>query len=171
MHANAAPPERFEYGIKHVVNLEPIEVGKDSPNEDITSAADPAEPQELSTLSEKIRDANRADELCRQICAYLEAPSEQARPTTHLNSCRISNNLLMKTDQMWVPKRDKLRLRVIKEVHNQPAVDHFGVKQTLNMIRQFYYWPTVRKDIEQYLPNCYVCRQAKASRDVYNGLL
>ena len=88
------PPKRFE----HVVNLEPIEVKIDSSNRNITSAADPAEPQKISTLPEEVRDANRADELCSQICAYLEAPSERARPATHLNNCRVSNGLLIKTD-------------------------------------------------------------------------
>ena len=65
----------------------------------------------------------------------------------------------------------QLRLRVIKEVHNQPAVGHPGAERTLNMIRRFYYWPAMREDIEQYLRNCHVCKRAKASRDAYNGLL
>ena len=162
------PRERFE----HVVNLEPIEVGN-SPNEDITSAVDPAEPQKPSTLPEEIQDANRADELCIQIRAYLETPSEQARPTTHLNSCRTSNGFLMKADQVWVPKgeNNQLRLKVIKEVHDQPAVGHPGVEQTLNMICRYYYWPAMRGEVEQYLHNCHVCKRAKASRDAYNGLL
>ena len=163
------PPERF----KHVVNLQPIEVeNENSPNEDITSAADPAEPHEdCSTLPEKIMEANRADELCIQIRAYLEAPSEQAKPTVHLNSCRISNGLLMKEDRLWVPEGEDLRLELIKEVHDQPAVGHPGTEQTLNMIRRFYYWPAMRKDIEQYLRNCHVCKRAKLARDAYNGLL
>ena len=73
---------------------------------------------------------------------------------------------------MWVPEREdsQLRLRVIKKVHNQPAVSHLGIKQTLHMICRFYYWPAMRKDIEQYLHNCHVCKRAKASRDAYNGL-
>ena len=56
------PPERFE----HVANLEPIEVENgNSSNEDITSAANPAEPHgERSTLPEEIKEANRVDELC-----------------------------------------------------------------------------------------------------------
>ena len=120
------PPERFE----HVVNLEPIEVGN-SPNEDTTSAADPAEPQDSSTLPEEIQDANRADELCIQIRAYLGAPNERARPTTHLNSCRTSNGLLMKADRIWVPECDNLHLKVIKEVHDQPAVGHPGTVTNL----------------------------------------
>ena len=81
-----------------MVNLEPIKVESDSPNEDITSAVDPAEPQESSTLPEEVTEANRKDELCGEICAYLEAPSRRARPTTHLNSCRVSNGLLMKAN-------------------------------------------------------------------------
>ena len=168
------PAERFEHAVEHVAELQPIEVeNKNSPNEDITSVVDPAKPQESSTLPEEIQDANRADELCIQICAYLKSPSERARPATHLNSCRISNGLLMKADPMWVPEReDSLhRLRVIKEVHNQPAVGHPGVKQTLNMIRRHYYWPAMRGDVEQYLRNCHVCKRAKSARDAYNGLL
>ena len=81
-----------------MVNLEPIEV-KNSSNDNVTSATDPAEPhRDHSTLPEEITEANRKDELCSQICAYLEAPSKRARPKTHLNSCRISNGLLMKGD-------------------------------------------------------------------------
>ena len=50
------PPERFE----HVVNLQPIEVkDKNSPNDDTTSAIDPAEPHgRHSTLPEEIIEAN-----------------------------------------------------------------------------------------------------------------
>ena len=155
------PPQRFE----HVVNLEPIEV-ENSPNEDITSAADLAEPHEdPSTLPEEIKEANRMDDLCIQICEYLEAPSERTRPTTHLNSCKISNSLLMKGDQIWVP--EKMQLKVIKEVHNQSAVGHPETKRTLNMIRRHYYWPGMRKDVEQYLRNCHACKRAKASQDAY----
>ena len=124
------PPERFE----HVVNLEPIEVGN-SPNDHTTSAADPAEPHgDHSTLPEEIQDANRADKLCIRIRAYLEAPSKRAKPTVHLNSCRISNGLLMKKDRLWVPEKEDLRLKLIKEVHDQPAVGHPGTERTLNMI-------------------------------------
>ena len=169
------PRERFE----HAVNLEPMEV-ENSPNEDhTTSAVDPAEPQTepqvILTLPEEIIDANRADEQCIQIRAYLEAPSERARPATHLNSCRISDGLLMKENRMWVPESSKetnhLRPKVIKEIHDQPAVGHPGVERTLNMICQHYYWPRMRLEVEQYLRNCHVCKRAKASRDAYNGLL
>ena len=73
---------------------------------------------------------------------------------------------------MWVPEGEdkQLRMRVIKDIHNQPAVGHPGIEQTLNMIRRFYYWPAMRKDREQYLRNCHVCKRAKSAQDTYNGL-
>ena len=111
------PRGRFE----HMVNLEPIKVGNgNSPNKDIISAADPAEPHgDHSTLPEEVTKANWKDELCSQICAYLKAPSKQARPTIHLNSCRISNGLLMKADRLWVPEgEENLKMRVIKKIHD-----------------------------------------------------
>ena len=63
-----------------------------------------------------------------------------------------------------------MRMNVIKKVHDQPEVGHPGIKQTLNMICYHYYWPSMRKEVEQYLRNCHVCKQAKASWDAYNGL-
>ena len=77
----------------------------------------------------------------------------------------------MKKNQIWVPEGDHLRLKVIKEIHDQPAVGHPGVERTLNMIRRHYYWPSMRREMEQYLRNCHVCKRAKAFWDVYNGLL
>ena len=151
------PPERFE----HVVNLQPIEVkNKNSSNENINSAVDPAEPHEdHSTLPEKVKWANLVDNLYTKIYAYLEALNDKKKPVTHLNSCRISNGLLMKVDQLWVPEREKnLRIQKIKKVYDQLAVSHLGVKQTLNMLWRHYYWPVMRGEVEQYPCNCHVCK-------------
>ena len=113
------PPERFKHETKHVVNLEPIKV-KNSPNEDyITSVVDPAEPHGYpSTLPEEIKEANKTDELCIQICKYFKALSKQKRPTTNLNGCRINNGLLMKSNQIWIPKKNYLHMKTIKKVHD-----------------------------------------------------
>ena len=61
------PLERFE----HMVNLQPIKVknknslSAETPNRDITSAIDPAEPHaELSTLPDKVKKANQMNNLC-----------------------------------------------------------------------------------------------------------
>ena len=62
-------------------------------------------------------------------------------------------------------------MKIIKKVHDQPAVGHPRTEQTLNILYRHYYWPVMRGEVEQYLRNCHVCKQAKTSRDAYNGLL
>lgn len=75
------PPECF----KHAVDLQPIEIknllSSETFNKNITSAVDPAELHakphaEFSTLLNKIKNANQMDDLCIQICAYMETLSE-----------------------------------------------------------------------------------------------
>ena len=109
------------------------------------------------------------DHLCTQICAYLKALGKIAKPTVHVNSCRISNGLLIKTDCLWILEGEQLRLNIIKKVHDQSAVGHPGTKRTLNMLRRYYYWPSMCGEIEQYFRNCHVCKRAKSARDAYNS--
>ena len=67
-----------------------------------------------------------------------------------MNSCKVNNSLLMKKNCLLVPQGDdsQLRLKVIKEVHNQSAVGQPGNKQTLNMICWHYYWPSMCEEVE-----------------------
>ena len=61
--------------------------------------------------------------------------------TVQLGICRVNDDLLMKENCLWVleDKNNRLWLKLIKEVHNQPAVGHLGTKQMLNMICRHYY--------------------------------
>ena len=79
----------------------------------------------------------------------------------------------MKADWIWVPQGEnsQLKLKLIKEIHKQPAVGHLGTKQMLNMICRHYYWPGMCGKMEQYLCNCHVCKRAKSAQDAYNSLL
>ena len=41
----------------------------------------------------------------------------------------------------------------------------------MELIKRDYWWPGMRKDVDQYIDNCYACQRSKARRDKYNGLL
>lgn len=99
------PPEYSE----HTVNLQPIEVKNllsfKTFNEDITNIVNPAELHakphtEYSTFPDKIKNTNQTDNLCTQIRAYIDILSKQAKFIVPLNSCRISNGLLVKKNRL-----------------------------------------------------------------------
>ena len=77
----------------------------------------------------------------------------------------------MKGNQLWVTKEGHLQLKVIKEIHDQPAVGHPGMERTLGMARRHYYWPGMKKMIQHFIRNCHMCKRAKAVRDTHHGLL
>ena len=130
------PLEYFE----HAVDLQPIKQDAESQSS-IISVEHRLVISEYLTVPKEMQNANLNDNLCTQICAYLEAPREKTRPIIHMNSFRISNGLLMKADCLWMPEgKDKqLRLKMIKKMHDQHAVGHSQTKKILNMLRRYYY--------------------------------
>ena len=77
----------------------------------------------------------------------------------------------MKENQLWMVDKGKLQLEVIKKIHDQPAVSHSGMEKTLKMAQRHYYWPGMKKMIQQFIRNCYICKQAKTAQNMYHGLL
>lgn len=51
-----------------------------------------------------LKEVHNTNQMNTQIWEYLKALSKRKKPTIHINSCRISNSLLMKTDCLWVLK-------------------------------------------------------------------
>jgi transposase InsO family protein len=61
-----------------------------------------------------------------------------------------------------VPK--ELIRQVIQQHHDPVFAGHQGVKRTQNSIRIHYFWPTLLKDIEDYLQKCTSCATMKGVR-------
>ena len=120
-------------------------------------------------LPERVKESNRSNMLFSEVRKYLANPEDHDRPNVYLRGSRAANGLLYKDNKLWVA--DDLRLDVIREVHDQPAVGHAGVRRTMLLIQQHFFWPRMKQDVDQYIQNCHVCRRAKAPRDRYNKTL
>lgn len=56
------------------------------------------------------------------------------------------------------------RQNIIYEKHATKIGDHKEVNKTYNRIRQNYYWPTMKKNIQEYIKNCRNCQIKKFTR-------
>uniref|UniRef100_A0A3B1ITE9 Gypsy retrotransposon integrase-like protein 1 n=1 Tax=Astyanax mexicanus TaxID=7994 RepID=A0A3B1ITE9_ASTMX len=61
--------------------------------------------------------------------------------------------------QVVVPRA--LRGSVLRGVHGSPGAGHFGVTKTLKRLRQRFYWPGCRTDVELFVHCCDVCAARK----------
>ncbi len=62
-------------------------------------------------------------------------------------------------------------MKLIQEVHDQSFIDHFEIFRTMKVIRRYYYWSSMRKTIDWYIWNCYICQRSKISWNKFNELL
>ncbi len=132
--------------------------------------ADLKEKENGEPIYRLVLEANRTNEDCvllREAVSKGEAQYEG----TKLRDCRVQNGILYRGDLLWVPFDEHLQMKLIREVHDQPSIGHLGILRTVEAIRRYYYWPSMRKTIDRYIRNCYICQRSKAPRDKFNGLL
>ena len=72
------------------------------------------------------------------------------------------DGFLFKSDRLCVPKGSMRELLVI-ELHEGGLAGHFGVTKTLSLLQEKFFWPGMRKDVEQHIGRCLVCKRAKAT--------
>ena len=55
-----------------------------------------------------------------------------------------------------------IRSEVISRHHNDLLVEHFSIDKTRELVGRKYYWPSLKKDVEDYVIGCDVCLALKA---------
>ncbi|MCO5596792.1 hypothetical protein L7F22_050862 [Adiantum nelumboides] len=64
-----------------------------------------------------------------------------------------------------------LREKVMFESHAPPYAGHRGIQTTMKAIETYFYWPTMKGDIQDYVSKFVVCQKAKYDRGKQPGLL
>jgi hypothetical protein len=60
-----------------------------------------------------------------------------------------------------VPEDTQLRRTFLQEYHDTPTSGHPGVWKTYLMLKRDYWWPTIHKDVEDYVKGCATCQAVK----------
>ncbi len=122
------------------------------------------------SIYKQVLETNEIDENCtllREAIARDETQYEDIK----LKNCRTQNEILYHDSQLWVSFNELLQMNLIREIHDQSSIDHSEILRTVKIIKRNYYWSSMRKTIDQYIWNCYVCQRSKTSRDKSNDLL
>ena len=65
-------------------------------------------------------------------------------------------------------KKEGKRLQVIRRFelegimylcHDHVMAGHFGIKATYERIKERYYWPKIKEDVEEYVKTCNECQR------------
>jgi transposase InsO family protein len=65
--------------------------------------------------------------------------------------------------KLIVPKT--LILRIIKMHHDKVFAGHQGILRTRDLLKLYYFWPTLNRDVERYVKECDSCAKFKVGRN------
>ncbi len=122
------------------------------------------------SIYKQILEINEIDENCTLLREAI-ARDETQYENIKLKNFWIQNEILYHDNQLWVSFNELLQMNLIREMHNQSSVDHSDILRTVKVIKRNYYWSFMRKMIDQYIWNCYICQRSKTSRNKLNDLL
>ncbi len=122
------------------------------------------------SIYKQVLDMNEIDENCTLLREAIERDEAQCKDIK-LKNCWIQNEILYKDSQLWVSFNELLQMNLIREMHDQPSIDHLDILRMMKIIKRNYYWSFMRKTVDWYIRNCYVCQRSKTSRDKSNDLL
>ena len=67
-------------------------------------------------------------------------------------------------ERIYVPLVPKLREWAVGHGHHHMMAGHPGVAKTLELITREFWWPNMKKDVENYIKGCHTCQTVKPDR-------
>ncbi|KAH7621132.1 putative Transposon Ty3-G Gag-Pol polyprotein [Nannochloris sp. 'desiccata'] len=73
--------------------------------------------------------------------------------------------------QLYIPDVGTLRQDLMAEHHDSLLAGHFGIKKTAALLARSYFWPSMQKDVRNFVQSCERCAESKSSNQKKPGLL
>jgi hypothetical protein len=107
-----------------------------------------------------VRVGYKTDSFCQKLSVADES----------IPGIRFENELWYIGDRLVIPRYGALREDLFRLAHD--ALGHFGADKSYASIRDCYYWPNMRRDLENtYVPACPECQRNKSSTGKPKGPL
>ncbi|MCO5559345.1 hypothetical protein L7F22_012943 [Adiantum nelumboides] len=108
-----------------------------------------------------------------QIITSLKDPdirvSEQLMDGQRHEHYLLKDGFMMMHGRLCVTR--PLRRKVKEESHVPPYAGHRGIDATVNAVETFFYWLTLRRDVDAFVRECIICQMVKFDRQKAPGLL
>ena len=101
------------------------------------------------SVLEDIKRGYESDEFCKRLS------------TLGMTHAKLVNGLWYVGDRLVIPRAGSIRENLFRMAHDE--LGHFGSDKCYANLRDAYYWPNMRRDLEQsYIPGCAECQRNKS---------
>lgn len=81
----------------------------------------------------------------------------------------MANGYIYKGQSLYVPP--KWRQDILSQKHDTDTAGHAGIDQTINKVRESYYWDTLAADTKKFVQTCSTCQAYKMPREKEKGTM
>ena len=105
--------------------------------------------------------------------AYLQDPQfgDPDDPKVTHKSLTACNGLWYKNNLIAVPNSPTVKRQILTELHDSMYAGHGGQYRTIQLVRRYFWWPSLDNDCRAFVQGCVSCQRNKASTRPYAGLL
>jgi hypothetical protein len=118
--------------------------------------------QETDPRIQEIQEAYERDSMAQTILS-------DRRPRNDQDNIKIQDGLILWKGLVYIPT--KLQEKITREVHEEPTSGHQGIERTIERITRNYYYPGLRKTVEQVIQNCDICKRSRHERHAPYGTM
>ncbi|GJT26504.1 putative reverse transcriptase domain-containing protein [Tanacetum coccineum] len=74
-------------------------------------------------------------------------------------------------DRIWIPSVGGVRKLIMDKAHASRYSIHSGTDKMYHDLRDLYWWPSMKRDIAEYVSKCLTCSKIKVEHQKPSGLL
>jgi hypothetical protein len=115
-------------------------------------------------LVDRVREAQPMD-------SYLNKLREAVQNGTQPEFSIRGDGTLVFGSRLCVPNDENLKQEILEEAHSSAYAMHPGGTKMYRTLKEYYWWPNMKREIAAYVSRCLVCQQVKAERQKPSGLL
>ena len=101
----------------------------------------------------------------------LQRDGSQVKRGTKSNFVLSGDEILRFRTRLYVPQVGNLMKELLKEAHSYKFVIHLGKTKMYQDLRQLCRWPSLKRDVTQFVAQCLVCQQVKAEHQRPSSML
>lgn len=83
----------------------------------------------------------------------------------------MKNGWVIFRDKIYVLDHSGLKKFILREFHVKPYLGHPRYRKTLEIMKKFYYWSNLKKEVVDFVARCFDCQKVKSEYKHPVGLI
>ena len=83
----------------------------------------------------------------------------------------LFNGLIVMGRQIYLPEDKILKDEILREAHESRFATHPGSTKIYRDLQEYYWWPSMKREIAEFVSNCGICQQVKIEHQKHVGEL